>query len=134
MVNNVILTFSVTGGYILSKVFKSNLYTTDPKLQKIRLFRGVFGVFYAFQNLVMVKMPIQKSAVLFNTNSIFTVILGAIFLGEKPSVVIIVLLFTSTIGILLLINPSMLGWPVKEEQYFPDCKIFPKKIQILTKF
>jgi drug/metabolite transporter (DMT)-like permease len=75
-------------------------------------------------NIVISVMPLQKAAVLFNTNTIFTVLLGICFLGEIPTTKIILLVFMTFFGVILLIDPSMIGFGEADApKENSDCKI-----------
>lgn len=70
-------------------------------------------------------MPLQKAAVLFNTNSVFTVIIGIFYLKEIPNLMILVLIASTSFGVILLIDPSIVGLGganIDQSQNF-DCKI-----------
>ena len=58
---------------------------------------------------MIVRMSIQKVTVLLNTNIIFTVILGTCFLGEYPTPSMIALVGLSFLGVVLLVDPSLIG-------------------------
>ena len=54
-------------------------------------------------------MPPQEFVVLNNTNSLFVVLLGPFLLQEWPTKKILVLVLISFLGILLVVNPGLLG-------------------------
>ena len=116
-------------GYYMIKLYNKELYSLNPKIQMIRILRGLWGTFYIFSNLAIVKMPMQKSIVLINTSSIFIVILGALILNEKPSLTIIMLVCLSSFGIILLIDPALIGWkPESQDSVQIDCKKTNNKV------
>lgn len=76
--------------------------------------RCIGGVF--FLNLYIFfsrNLPASKFIVLLNTNAILSVLLGPIFAGEKPDIVAYLLAFASLFGIVLIIDPSILGFSVE---------------------
>lgn len=58
---------------------------------------------------MIVLMPLQKITILLNTNIIFTVLFGICFLNEHPNFVMVVLVLTSFLGVVLLVDPSVVG-------------------------
>ena len=100
----------VFGVFLCYKVFKIPLWPKDTKMRLIFAARGAIGapifcLFMTAQKLV----PPQQFVVLNNTNTFFVVLLGPLLLKEYPNMKIIVLMLISFIGILMVVDPSILG-------------------------
>jgi len=101
-------------------------YSADPVVNLALFLRGVFGSFFAllftFGALIL---PSSKFIVLVNTSSIFVVIIAPFVLKEYPTRFILSMVVFSFLGIILLVDPSMLlpaswlGSP-KPQQLHPD--------------
>lgn len=73
--------------------------------------------------MAIVGMPLQKAAVLFNTNSVFTVVFGIFYLKEIPNLKILVLIFFTAIGVILMIDPSIVGLAHTSSEIEKPCNL-----------
>ncbi len=107
----VIVMFAVIGRQIIirSKTdgFRESLTFLKPKAPKALLGRVVFGTagvilnYYAIDNLIL-----ADSTILGRLAPFFTVLGASLFLGEKLSKKIIISMFVSFFGILLVVKPA----------------------------
>lgn len=98
-----IFSFAVYG-YLRVSVFNS-----DADVSNKLFLRGLFGgLGYCLLNLAFRLLPPQKTIVLTNTLSVWVVILSPIFLNEYPNRMVIAMLFVSLLGIVIMVDPSLL--------------------------
>lgn len=89
------------------KGWKESLQVFKPKNPKLLLYRSIFGTigvalnFYAIDHLTL-----ADSTVLIRMSPFFTVIAAALFLNEKLTKKVIISMFISFIGVLLVVQPS----------------------------
>ena len=88
---------------------KGSPFPQKPNLQRALLYRGLSGslIFVGF-NLGAKLLPSSKFMVINNTQSIWMVILGPFFIKEYPNRLIVSMVLISFIGIIILIDPSII--------------------------
>lgn len=112
---------------VLKLGFNLPLVPKTRRLSLIYLTRSLFGGkqslnFLNAINLILIApnflvvstaqklLPPQVMSVLFNTNTLYIVILGALFLGENPTIRVVFLVITAFFGVSLIVCPSLYGF------------------------
>ena len=81
----------------------------DLALKTCQMIATLGSAPYLIYFIIVELLPISKVQVLFQTNSLWLPILGNIILGQKLSYKAIILCPVSFFGLVLIVDPSMLG-------------------------
>jgi drug/metabolite transporter (DMT)-like permease len=125
--------WQMTTALVLACLFNRDQspYSSEPAVNLGLFMRGLFGSLVSlFFNFAAQHLPSSKFIVLVNTSSIFVVIIAPFVLKEYPTRFILSMVVFSFLGIILLVDPSMLlpaSW--LNTQASP---IFPEEPEIPT--